>query len=220
MMKKLVVLLSMTPLCLISVLLLPGAARSDEVDPLAAALVLGGLVAVDDDINEWVRNNNNSNTVDNIAEAINFVGSPVGLYLGTWYAEHNAGSKEAREYYRLGRKALESTGVAVIGLKYATGRSRPSDEKNGDDHFGPSLDYDSFPSGHSASAFALAKVMSEKEPDNKKLYYGAATLVGLSRIYQEKHHTSDVFAGALLGHYVARYTLKHKRGPLELRVHF
>jgi membrane-associated phospholipid phosphatase len=198
----------------------PLAAVADDSDSYAAVLVLGGLIAADDDLNEWVRNNNNSTTASNVAEAISLVASPVGLYLGTWYAEKNTDSKEAREFYHLARKAIGSAGTATIVLKFATGRSRPIDEKKGEEHFGPSFEYDSFPSGHAAAAFALAKFLATKEPKKKKLYYGAATVVGLARIYQEKHHTSDVFAGALLGHYVASYTLKHKRAPLEWRIHF
>ncbi len=214
--QSLPVKLTFCVLCITAII--PVRAKA-EVDPLAASLILGGLVAADDSIDQWVREHNGSG--GGVAQVISDLGSPPVLYVATWYAEHNAGSKESKEYYHLARKALGSTTVATTALKYATGRSRPDQEDNGDDsHFGPSLSYDSFPSAHSASAFALAEVMSAKEPTKKTLYYGAATAVSLSRIYIEKHHASDVFAGAVIGHYIARYTLKHKHGPFEWSINF
>ncbi len=61
--------------------------------------------------------------------------------------------------------------------------------------------FHAFPSGHSASAFALAAVLSfgAKNKNYSILFLTAAILVGYSRIYLAQHFIDDVLAGALIG---------------------
>jgi membrane-associated phospholipid phosphatase len=61
--------------------------------------------------------------------------------------------------------------------------------------------YHSFPSGHSASAFALAAVLSfsVKNKSYSIIFLLLAGLVGYSRIYLGQHFIDDVFAGSFLG---------------------
>ncbi len=61
--------------------------------------------------------------------------------------------------------------------------------------------FHAFPSGHSASAFALAAVLSfsAKNKNNSLLFLLVAILVGYSRIYLAQHFLDDVLAGALIG---------------------
>ena len=58
-----------------------------------------------------------------------------------------------------------------------------------------------FPSGHTASAFALAAVLSfaAKSKTYSILFLVAAILVGYSRIYLAQHFLTDVLAGAIIG---------------------
>ena len=58
-----------------------------------------------------------------------------------------------------------------------------------------------FPSGHTASAFALAAVLSfaAKNKTYSILFLVAAILVGYSRIYLAQHFLTDVLAGAIIG---------------------
>jgi membrane-associated phospholipid phosphatase len=59
----------------------------------------------------------------------------------------------------------------------------------------------SFPSGHTATAFAIATVLvlMTKNKNGQMLILMAATLVGYSRIYLAQHFLLDVIVGALLG---------------------
>ncbi len=61
--------------------------------------------------------------------------------------------------------------------------------------------FHAFPSGHTASAFAMAAVLSFSFKNKKysMLFLAGAILVGYSRIYLAQHFIDDVFAGALIG---------------------
>jgi undecaprenyl-diphosphatase len=56
----------------------------------------------------------------------------------------------------------------------------------------------SFPSGHAATAFMCAVVLSRGNRA-APFYFSLAALVAFSRVYTRMHHTSDVVAGAALG---------------------
>ena len=60
----------------------------------------------------------------------------------------------------------------------------------------------SFPSGHTTGAFAAATVFAMEYRDRpavKIIAYGSASLIGLSRITENKHWFTDVLAGTALG---------------------
>jgi len=61
--------------------------------------------------------------------------------------------------------------------------------------------YHAFPSGHAASAFAMAAVLSFAVKNKKysMLFLAGAILVGYSRIYLAQHFIDDVLAGAIIG---------------------
>ena len=57
----------------------------------------------------------------------------------------------------------------------------------------------SFPSGHTASAFAFATVVTAGFPRLSLPLYALATAVGYSRVHMGVHYPSDVMGGAVLG---------------------
>ncbi|WP_419192608.1 phosphatase PAP2 family protein [Kolteria novifilia] len=57
----------------------------------------------------------------------------------------------------------------------------------------------SFPSGHTATAFAYARGLTFVFPTVKPIVLIAASGTALSRMYDQRHYFSDCVAGALLG---------------------
>lgn len=92
-------------------------------------------------------------------------------------------------------------------------------------------DYASFPSGHTTVAFAAATVYAleyKDKPIIPIISYSAATLIGLSRLTENKHWATDVIVGAMLGYLSGRQVvnnfhryarLKKMRGNVD-PVHF
>lgn len=57
----------------------------------------------------------------------------------------------------------------------------------------------SFPSGHTASSFAIAGVLWFNKVPYRKTIMTLAALMGFSRLYLYVHYPSDVIVGAILG---------------------
>lgn len=152
-----------------------------------------------------------SDRLDKAADAGSFVGNPF-LHLGVAAVFYGGGIvADSPRYKELGEMMGESlilADAATLILKEATGRARPL-TGNGKGEFRPfgfRGDYDSFPSMHTASSFALASVVSATTDSTLTRFaaYGAATFVGFSRLYQNKHWASDVVLGAAIGELCGR----------------
>lgn len=111
--------------------------------------------------------------------------------------------------------------IATI-VKRVIGRGRPEHfDQYGTLSFGPNwLDwtFQSFPSGHATTAFALAAVIGFVSP--RWFYPGLvfAAAIAVSRVSLGVHYTSDVVAGAivgLVGAYLARLIFASRRWMFE-----
>jgi membrane-associated phospholipid phosphatase len=140
-----------------------------------------------------------------------------------------------RRVQALGLHSVESILIATAlggGIKFAAGRARPFVDTDNPRDFqlfrGFSDDrYRSFPSGHTITAFAFASTLTRETqfwwPHSVwyvgTLMYGGATLMGLSRIYNNQHWASDVMGGAaigtLIGLKVAKYTHSHPGNHID-----
>lgn len=57
----------------------------------------------------------------------------------------------------------------------------------------------SFPSGHTAGAVAVARAFAREYPERAAGAYGAAAAIGAIQIPRSKHYPSDIGAGAIVG---------------------
>ena len=175
-----------------------------------------------------------SSVLKNSATGFRVLGHPgsVALSGALYLGGRAAGSPAVAD---LGLHTAESilfaAAVTVAGKSLA-GRARPS--RDPDDATSFSLgrgfgddDYQSFPSGHSSAAFAAASAATGeigrwrpeyRVPAGIALYTGAA-LVGVSRMYDNRHWASDVVVGAAVGTFsgwkVVSYTHAHPRNPVD-----
>jgi membrane-associated phospholipid phosphatase len=72
----------------------------------------------------------------------------------------------------------------------------------------------SFPSGHSSNAYCAAAVITRHYPRLAVPGYAVATYISVSRMAANKHHFSDIVAGAGFGYGVGRLvTRRNSRAP-------
>lgn len=126
-----------------------------------------------------------------------------------------------------GRRAAV-TGVVAIGvnsflvnipLKSIARRRRPERAPAGDgnERHVPMPTSRSFPSGHSASAFAFATAVTAFRPELGWGLRAAATLVAYSRVHCGVHYPGDVLVGSLIGMGVGESTALTAKAILRRR---
>jgi membrane-associated phospholipid phosphatase len=157
-----------------------------------------------------------SNSVAKVANSLGEWRFVIPALSAGYLAGELAGSRDLkRVILHAGAAAALATGV-TSSLKYTIGRTRPSFA--GDpDQFRPFSGANSFPSGHTAVAFAIATSIADETGDSWSdvALYSAATLTAMARVNDDRHWASDVLIGGLIGHLSARWVSK-QMGPVRV----
>ncbi len=119
-----------------------------------------------------------SDTIEEIGDVLQYA-IPIFGFGATYLNDDRQGRRQ------LLRSAL-TTGLTVHGLKFSVDKWRPNFSNA-----------QSFPSGHTASAFVGASFLQTRYGARFGIpAYAAAAYVGYSRIRAQKHYADDVLAGA------------------------
>ena len=148
-----------------------------------------GLLSVNDKLKEEIYTERSSKQQLHIDNYLPFL--PVFAVYGL-----NALGVEGKNNFRDRTMILGLSGIimgtAVLSIKNMSGEMRP----DGSDHY-------SFPSGHTAAAFATAEFLRQEYKDVSPWYgvagYAVAATTGYLRMYNNKHWVGDVAAGAGIG---------------------
>ncbi len=178
--------------------------------------VVVALYAIDRQTSDRVQQNRSS-TSDQFAKTITPFGGQRALELSALMIATGAGLHDSN-LRDAGRDSLESelwaAGVVTPLLKRAFGRARPI-QNEGSHSFHPlNGHFESFPSGHATNAFAFATAVAGHYDGwvVPTIVYTIATGVAVSRVNDHVHFPSDVVAGALIGHAVAKGILARHTG--------
>jgi membrane-associated phospholipid phosphatase len=161
-----------------------------------------------------------------VAATMRFAALPGSLIAAAvlFGAGHAADRPQLSELGLHTAQAIAVAGASTVPVKLAVGRARPHESPHDpyDLRWGRGTEGDrfqSFPSAHSAAAFAaaslLAAELAERHPHSRRwvtpLLYGSATLGGVSRLFHEEHWASDVATGAIIGIVAGRQTFRYHR---------
>jgi membrane-associated phospholipid phosphatase len=201
------------------------------------ALITGAVAFADESIQNYALDlrDHNKGLRDISRQITNFGGPYEGYTLGALGAYGFIFNNKKMQTTTL--LALQSyiTGAAVESvLKFVTGRQRPNaidahsviaeptfhgPFKVSRDAGGNKLS-NSFPSGHTTVAFAAATVYALEYKDKPwvpVLCYTSASLIGLSRITENKHWATDVLVGAALGYLTGKQVVNNYHRYAKLK---
>lgn len=209
-----------------------------------ATVVTGGLLFVDKPVQQFFQRNRSDASIWTTKNVLEPLGS--GKYsiplLALFYAYGKINDNNKTKSVALdGLKAFLITGICVQIPKHLFQRHRPyqTTDLNPYQWDGPlpmtnamyhkyikgdkttSVPvYKSFPSGHSATSFAVATVFAEHYKEDNWIVitsYSLAALSALSRIHDNKHWISDVFVGSLLGYACGKLCVKNKKFIINVK---
>ncbi len=183
--------------------------RFDRSDWLAACGVLAGTGllmtqdrAIHDGLHAGGRDSYNGDLWDVPTAVGDFIGAG-GVAAALYGIGAATETENLRVTGRLIAQSIASAGLTAFAVRVLSGRSRPFTGA-GPWHFRPIgwiHDHQSFPSGHTTTAFALCTVLGERIGTtwSRIGLYGAATLTAVARVRNNQHWPSDVAMGAVLG---------------------
>jgi len=154
------------------------------------------------------------------SQGISYAGSVYGLgaVAGTFYLiGRKKNDYRARETGVLSAEAMINSIIVEGVLKSITQRARPMDGRERSEFFEGG---NSFPSGHSTQAWAVATVIAHEYKDRPAVQiaaYGIASAVSVARFTGHKHYLSDVVAGSAMGFAIGKfvYHAHHRESPTD-----
>jgi membrane-associated PAP2 superfamily phosphatase len=188
---------------------------------IPTAVILGtaaSLVALDPVEGSYFHSTSTFHGFNNVFSSNNTVygtiAAPASLYLAGLLRKDSKMKRTAL----LSGEAVADAEIVTTFLKDATRRVRPaniSTHGNFSDSWfesggSPIRGNGSFPSGHTIAAFSIATVVARRYANHRWVpyaAYGAAALVGFSRLTLSAHFTSDVFIGGALGYSISRFAV-------------
>jgi len=200
--------------------------KNDGKIAIAAVATSGFMAIFDERIARWARQPSvqGDSSRHNFVDAITVV-NEVPLTLGalaTYGVGRLTGSSNVSDVGAHLSESLIATVAIDEMLRITFGRVRPRSSPDNAFAFHPGsglthFDHRSFPSLHSAVAFATAAALSEEmrvrdAPARRYLepvLYGAATIPGFTRIYLDQHWSSDIVAGSFLGAYLGARIVRY-----------
>ena len=163
-------------------------------------------------------------TLNAIEETLNFVGGPAPILVGgALFLFGRVANRPRVAHVALHMTEAIAVGLATSGaLKMLAGRARPYASADTAPHdFGFARGfrgerYQAFPSGHATVSFAVAAALTSEtagwSPSARWItggvLFGGATIVGLSRMYADRHWASDVVVGAAIGTFAGFKTVR------------
>lgn len=192
----------------------------DSRDWLAAGLVAGGAVtlySLDGEIRDTVQRNRGgtTNAVENIFKSFGRVETALPAFALTYAGAAYFGNGKLKEAAGMSLESFIIAGFIFQSVKYLTHRDRPCENTSPYKWHGPGIydQYQSFPSGDAATAFALLTPVAHVYKDTPlvaPLAYSAAAFASLGRLNHNDHWASDVFVGAALGFFTAKAVIKYR----------
>ncbi len=206
------------------------------------ALLTGAVSLANKPVNTYAVNlHNNNPAIASVSKYVTRFGGAYELYAIAGFYAYGLVFKTRKEKTTtaLATQAyITAVGTAFVA-KYLAGEQRPYytdplTNRRGPIFHGPfyafkkgpdgkklsAEDFSSFPSGHATAAFAAATVYAMEYRDKPLipiLSYSAATLIGLSRLTENKHWPIDILAGGMIGYLNGRQVVNNFHRYLKIK---
>ena len=157
----------------------------------------------------------NSARVRKAFERFAYLGGPGSLIIDAalWGGGRIAKNKDLATDGETALEAAAISGAVTFLIKGVVGRARPLVDSTRADNFRlgrgftDGFNYQSFPSGHTTAAFALATAITSRLGERKNasvgwaapVLFSVATLTDIARVYTHDHWATDCLVGAAIG---------------------
>ena len=179
--------------------------RNNALVSAGGLLAAGAAYATADDLHDELEDYWLTDTPGDVTDVYGASSINIPVSMGLW----TLGTVREREGLRdLGAgltRTLTLTQIVVGPIKLAARRRRPDGSNRR-----------SFPSGHTANAFAMARLVQREYGNRLALpLYAVGGLTAAGRVAGARHYVSDVVAGATVGLIIGSCTSIGRRAPAD-----